>query len=62
MGGQAIGCGDADKRINTLSAAILAGITAEELAGADITYAPPFSTSIDPLISAARILVEKLKK
>lgn len=62
MGGQAIGCGDADKRINTLSAALLAGITAEELAGADITYAPPFSTSIDPLISAARLLVDKLKK
>lgn len=62
MGGQAIGCGDADKRINTLSAALLAGITAEELAGADITYAPPFSTSIDPLISAARLLVDKLRK
>lgn len=62
LGGQAIGCGDADKRINTLSAALLANVTAEEFAGADITYAPPFSTSIDPLISAARLLAEKLKK
>lgn len=62
LGGQAIGCGDADKRINTLSTALLKHVTAEELSGADITYAPPFSTSIDPLISAARLLAEKLKK
>ena len=62
LGGQAIGCGDADKRINTLSTALLKYITAEELSGADITYAPPFSTSIDPLISAARLLDEKLKR
>ena len=62
LGGQAIGCGDADKRINTLSTALLKYVTAEELSGADITYAPPFSTSIDPLISAARLLVEKLRQ
>ena len=62
LGGQAIGCGDADKRINTLSTALLKYVTAEELSGADITYAPPFSTSIDPLISAARLLAEKLQK
>lgn len=62
LGGQAIGCGDADKRINTLSAAILKHMTSEELAGVDITYAPPFSTSIDPLISAARLLTDKLRR
>ena len=62
LGGQAIGCGDADKRINTLSTALLKYVTAEELSGADITYAPPFSTSIDPLISAARLLAEKLRR
>ena len=61
LGGQAIGCGDADKRINTLSTALLKYVTAEELSGADLTYAPPFSTSIDPLISAARLLADKLK-
>ena len=61
LGGQAIGCGDADKRINTLSVGLLNGITVEELLGADITYAPPFSTTIDPLLSAARILIDKLK-
>lgn len=61
LGGQAIGCGDADKRINTLSIGLLNGITVEEFVGADMTYAPPFSTTIDPLLSAARILIEKLR-
>lgn len=62
LGGQAIGCGDADKRINTLSTALLKHMTVEDLAGADLTYSPAFSTSIDPLISVARLLIEKLKK
>ena len=62
LGGQAIGCGDADKRINTLSIGLLNGLTVEELAGADMTYAPPFSTTIDPLLSAARLLIDKLNK
>lgn len=62
LGGQAIGCGDADKRINTLATALLHHMTVEEFTGADITYAPPFSTSIDPLISASRLLIDKLKK
>lgn len=61
LGGQAIGCGDADKRINTLSVGLLNGITVEEFLGADITYAPPFSTTIDPLLSATRLLIDKLR-
>ena len=60
LGAQAIGCGDADKRINTISVGLLQGITVEELIDADLTYSPPFSTSIDILISAAQILKMKL--
>ncbi len=60
LGAQAIGCGDADKRVNTVSIGLLQGITVEELIDADLTYAPPFSTSIDILISAAQILKSKL--
>ena len=60
LGAQAIGCGDADKRINTVSVGLLQGITVEELIDVDLTYAPPFSTSIDILISAAQILKSKL--
>ena len=60
LGAQAIGCGDADKRVNTVSIGLLQGITVEELIDADLTYAPPFSTSIDILISAAQILKSKI--
>ena len=60
LGAQAIGCGDADKRVNTVSVGLLRGLTVEELIDADLTYAPPFSTSIDILISAAQILKTKL--
>ena len=60
LGAQAIGCGDADKRVNTISVGLLSGMKVEDLLDVDLTYAPPFSTSIDILISAARILKSKL--
>ena len=60
LGAQSVGSGDADKRINTLSTGLIRGMTVEELNDADMTYAPPYSTSIDPLIDAARILKDKL--
>ena len=60
LGAQAIGCGDADKRINTVSMGLLSGMTVEHLLDVDLTYAPPFSTSIDILISAGHVLEAKL--
>lgn len=60
LGAQAIGCGDADKRVNTVSVGLLSSMRVEDLLDVDLTYAPPFSTSIDILISAARILKSKL--
>ena len=62
LGAQAIGCGDADKRVNTVSIGLLRGITVEELIDVDLTYSPPFSTSIDILISAAQILKTKINQ
>ncbi len=62
LGGQAIGAGDADKRINTLTAALLGRLTVEEFTRNDITYAPPFSPTIDPLLNAAQILNKKLQR
>ena len=60
LGAQAIGDGEADKRVNTISIGLLSGMRVEDLLDVDLTYAPPFSTSIDILISAARILKSKL--
>ena len=62
LGGQAVGAGDADKRINTLTGALLGKLTVEEFTRNDLTYAPPFSPTIDPLLNAAQLLLEKIKK
>ena len=60
LSAQAIGSTDADKKVNTISVGLIRGMTVEDLLDVDLTYAPPFSTSIDILISAARILKSKL--
>ncbi len=56
LGAQAIGCGDADKRINTVASAIQSDQTVDEFLHLDMTYAPPFSTAVDPLLSAALLI------
>lgn len=60
LGAQAIGCGDADKKVNTISVGLMRRLTIEDLLDVDLTYAPPFSTSVDILHSAARMLKSKL--
>lgn len=61
LGGQAIGAGDTDKRINSLTSALTAKLTVAEFVTNDLTYAPPFSPTIDPLLNAAQILDSKIK-
>ncbi len=61
LGAQGLGSGDVDKRINTITSALLGKLTVDEFYKNDITYAPPFSTTIDPLLNAAQILISKIK-
>lgn len=56
LGGQIVGGSGAGKRIDTLAAALTAGMTAEQLAYLDLAYAPPFSPVWDPVQTAARTL------
>ena len=60
LGAQGLGQGDVDKRINTLTSALLSKMTIKEFLGNDVTYAPPFSTSIDPMLTVAQKLAQKL--
>ena len=60
LGGQAIGCGDADKRINTLTAALVGRLTVDQFNKNDLTYAPPYAPTIDPLLNAMQILSSKI--
>ena len=62
LGAQVIGKGDADKRVNVVAAALTANMTVKEFMGIDLTYAPPYSPSIDPILVAAQILYSKLSK
>lgn len=62
LGAQGVGAGDADKRINTLATALLAKLTVKEFVNNDLTYAPPFSPTIDPLLNAAQILLSKIER
>lgn len=62
IGAQVTGTGDVDKRINVLATAISGGMTVDDLTDIDITYAPPFSPTIDPVLTAAQVLKNKLDK
>jgi NADPH-dependent 2,4-dienoyl-CoA reductase/sulfur reductase-like enzyme len=55
LGAQIVGGPGSGKRIDVLATAIWARMTAEDLAGTDLSYAPPFSPAYDPVLVAARV-------
>ncbi len=59
LGAQATGPGQADRRIDIAAMAITAGMTVDQLAQADLVYAPPYSPAVDNIITAANILRNK---
>lgn len=61
LGGQVAGPEGVKGRIDTLAAAVTAGMKVEELAYLDLAYAPPFAPVWDPLLVAAGSLKSKLK-
>jgi len=60
LGAQIVGMEGAAKRIDVIATALTAGMTAEELVGLDLSYAPPFSPVWDPVQTAARQLQNRL--
>jgi NADPH-dependent 2,4-dienoyl-CoA reductase/sulfur reductase-like enzyme len=56
LGAQAVGEIGAVSRVNTLSAALWAGLTLDEIGWLDLAYAPPFSGSWDVIHIAAQAL------
>ena len=62
LGAQAIGCGDASKRVNSIAALLQVKGTVYDLLNLDLPYAPPYSPTIDPLLSAAQIIFNKAAK
>jgi len=60
LGAQATGPGDGSKRIDVAAMAITAGMTVDDLAGADLAYAPPYAPAMDNIITAANVARNKL--
>jgi len=60
LGAQATGPGTGDKRIDVAAMAITAGMTVDQLANADLCYAPPYAPAMDNIITAANVARNKL--
>jgi NADPH-dependent 2,4-dienoyl-CoA reductase/sulfur reductase-like enzyme len=61
LGAQIVGGGPtAAKRIDTCAVAVACGMSATDLANADLGYAPPFSSVWDPIQIAARKAADRL--
>ncbi|TDC97097.1 FAD-dependent oxidoreductase [Actinomadura sp. 7K507] len=54
LGAQIVGEENAAKRVDGLAIALWNGMTAEEMTGLDLGYAPPFAPVWDPVLIAAR--------
>jgi NADPH-dependent 2,4-dienoyl-CoA reductase/sulfur reductase-like enzyme/rhodanese-related sulfurtransferase len=60
LGAQAVGPGEADRRVDVAAMALTMGMTVDQLANADLTYAPPYSPAMDNLITACNVARNKL--
>ncbi|MEN6333925.1 MAG: FAD-dependent oxidoreductase [Phycisphaerales bacterium] len=60
LGAQTIGPGAGDKRIDVAAMGLTAGITVDQLANADLCYAPPYAPAMDNIITAANVLRNKM--
>lgn len=61
LGGQVVGA-NAGQRVNTISALITAGATADVAAGMELSYSPPVSDVYDPLGTALEVCARKLRR
>lgn len=62
LGAQIVGMDGVDKRIDVLATAITFGAKAEDLFHLDLAYAPPFSTTKDPVHYTGMILENALHR
>ncbi len=60
LGGQFVGKGDVDKRMDVVATALTFGATLDDLAGLDVGYAPPYSTAIDSVAHASNVIHNKM--
>lgn len=61
LGLQAVGFGEAVKRVDVIATALTFGATIDDLPALDLGYAPPYSTAVDISAHAANILRNKIE-
>ncbi len=61
LGAQIVGYEGVDKRIDVLSTAIHAGMTAAQLKDLDLSYAPPYSSAKDP-VNMAGFMIDNIAR
>jgi len=61
LGAQAVGADGADKRIDVIATAILAGLTVQDLCELELAYAPPYGSAKDPVNIAGYVASNVLK-
>ena len=61
LGFACIGPGDVNRQTAEMAVAVAAGWTVDEMAMADLPYAPPYSLAIDHAIATAHILQNKMR-
>ena len=60
LGVQAVGYGDANKRIDVASTLLFFKATVKDVMGIDLAYAPPYAPAVDNIIKAAWAMENKL--
>jgi NADPH-dependent 2,4-dienoyl-CoA reductase/sulfur reductase-like enzyme/rhodanese-related sulfurtransferase len=60
LGAQCVGPGDVSKQIAQWAMAIKGNLTVDDVANADLPYAPPFSLAIDHTICTAHVMQNKI--
>lgn len=61
LGFACVGLGEVNRQVAEMAVAVAAGWTVDELAMADLPYAPPYSQAIDHAIATAHILQNKMR-
>jgi len=61
LGFACVGAGNVNRQAAEMAMAILGGLTADDVAMADLPYAPPYSLAIDHAIATAHIVQNKMR-
>jgi NADPH-dependent 2,4-dienoyl-CoA reductase/sulfur reductase-like enzyme/rhodanese-related sulfurtransferase len=61
LGFQCVGPGNVNRQVAEMAMAVMAGLTVDDVAMADLPYAPPYSLAIDHAIATAHIVQNKMR-